>query len=457
MLLTNFICDPDSRKPMYLQLCHFIREEIRKQHMRPGDRLPSIRKLARALGVSRTTVETCYSQLLGEGWLVSSPQRGHFVADLLPRKKQPLPPSAPEKKPCRYDFANNYIDGTTFPENLWRRHLKKVLADNTALTTYGDPQGEEALRQVLSRYSHDARGVVCSPEQIVVGAGIQSLLEILAALLADTLFPEDRAVAMENPGFPQAEEVFRRQGWDIRHFDVEDVTGEKGEKPASLLFLSPSNPYKGRSLTPAQRRQLLRWCRREDAYILEDDYNGEFRYFSTPVSSLQGMSDGIHIIYLGSFSRLLLPSLRISYMVLPPALLPAYRRLRPLYNQTSSTLEQLALAAFIEEGNLRRHVKRLRRLYAGKNALLRQALERHFGKRLRILAYESGLHIRIALKSRHTSARLVEIAERNGVNVLDILPELQEKGEPQLLLSFAGIAMEDIPPAVKLLAECWTE
>lgn len=255
--------------------------------------------------------------------------------------------------PVRYDFANNYVDGTTFPSVIWRRHLGRALQAREALTGYGEPQGEPVLRQVLAEYSHESRGVVAQPEQIVISAGVQSLFVLLAALLGDRLFHGRRAIAWERPGFAQGEEIFRRQGWDLSHFDVEDL--DRAE--ARLLYVSPSNPYKGRSLTPEQRRRLLRWTREHDGYILEDDYNGEFRYFATPVSSLQGMGDGEHIVYLGSFSRLLFPSLRISYMVLPPGLLPDYQCLARLYNQTSSTVEQLALASFLREGHLRRHVK----------------------------------------------------------------------------------------------------
>ena len=231
---------------------------------------------------------------------------------------------------------------------------------------------------------------------------------------------------------------------------------------ARLLYVSPSNPYKGRSLTPDLRRRLLRWTLERDGYILEDDYNGEFRYFTTPVSSLQGMGDGEHIVYLGSFSRLLFPSLRISYMVLPPGLLPDYRRIGRLYNQTSSTIEQLALASFIREGNLRRHVKKLRRLYRRKADLLQQALARHFGSRVQILAYESGLHMRISVDSPWDPQEAARRAEAAGVRVLPV-PGGQDvpfsrsgnRFRTEILLSFAGISETDIAPAVARLATAW--
>ena len=244
------------------------------------------------------------------------------MADLLLSRPKAQKTHTPKAAPAvQYDFANNYIDATTFPSALWRRHISQALRDKETLAGYGDPQGERLLRQVLSEYSHESRGVLCTPEQIVIGAGVQSLLEIITAVLQDNK-PDTRAIALEEPGFPQAEEIFRRNGWKVSHFTTEAMPDDLPR----LLYISPSNPYKGRSLTPEQRRHLLHWSREHDACILEDDYNGEFRYFSTPVTSLQGMSDGEHVIYLGSFSRLLLPSLRLSYAVLPVPLLPVYEQ-----------------------------------------------------------------------------------------------------------------------------------
>jgi GntR family transcriptional regulator / MocR family aminotransferase len=451
MLWSNFMPDRTRREPLYLQLAHFIMEEIRQSRVLPGTRLPSVRELAAGLGLSRTTTETCYNKLTAEGYLVSKPQSGYFVADLAvrPRTTQSVA-TARTETPVRYDFANNYVDGTTFPAVIWRRCLGRALHEKATLTGYGEPQGEPALRQALAEYSHEARGVIAQPEQIVISAGVQSLFVLLAALLADRLFRSRKAIAWERPGFAQGEEIFRRQGWDISHFDVENLAGTT----ARLLYVSPSNPYKGRSLTPEQRRSLLRWTRERDGYILEDDYNGEFRYFATPVSSLQGMGDGEHIVYLGSFSRLLFPSLRISYMVLPPGLLPDYQRLARLYNQTSSTVEQLALASFLREGHLRRHVKKLRRLYRRKGELLQQALATHFGHDVEIRGYESGLHMRIAVASPCDAPALAAKAEAAGVRVRPI-PASPDAPGPELLLSFAGIAEEDIDPAVALLRKAW--
>lgn len=447
MLLTNLKLDQQKDTPLYEQICTAVKQQLTSGQITAADKLPSVRKLAVALQVSRTTVESAYNQLVADGYLLNEPKRGYFAAalpSLRPRSDAPVTQSI-EPPAVRYNFANNYIDPASFPAELWRRYLNRALKNRELLTGYGEPQGETELRRTLAKYSSAARGVVCSPEQIVIGAGVQSLLQILI----DILQPECSAIALEAPGFAQAERLFASHGWQVRHFSTDHLTDDLPQ----LLYVSPSNPYKGRSLSPQQRLALLRWAALQQTYLLEDDYNGEFRYFSRPVSSLQGLSDGSTVIYLGSFSRLLLPSLRISYMVLPPRLLERYRQLGHLYNQTSSTIEQLALADFIAAGALRRHVKRLRKLYSSKNALLRQALTEIFGSKILVRAYESGLHLRLAVNTTLTAAQLEEKALQHGVR---ILPVYANDGKlPEILLSFAGIQENEIRPALLQLKTAW--
>lgn len=447
MLLTNLKLDQQAETPLYTQIIEAIKNQLYHDQIAAGDRLPSVRKLAAALQISRTTVESAYNQLVADGYLQNEPKRGYFAAALAGLRQHSDAPVTQSIEPpaVRYNFANNYIDPAAFPAELWRRYLNRALKNKNLLAGYGEPQGETALRRTLAKYSAAARGVICAPEQIVIGAGVQSLLQILI----DILQPDITAIALEAPGFAQAERLFTSHGWQVRHFSTERLEASLPQ----LLYISPSNPYKGRSLSPQQRLALLRWAAQQRAYLLEDDYNGEFRYFGRPVSSLQGMSDGNTVIYLGSFSRLLLPSLRISYMVLPPLLVERYRQLGHLYNQTSSTIEQLALADFIAAGALRRHVKRLRKLYSNKNTLLRQALTEIFGSRIIVRAYESGLHLRLAVDTGLTAEELAAQALQKGVR---ILPVYDSNGTlPEILLSFAGIQENEIRPALLQLKKAW--
>ncbi len=432
--------------PLYLRLINEIKQKIHSGEIAAGEKMPSLRSLAQDLGISRTTAEAAYSQLVAEGYFISSPKRGYFAAGIAARPVQQAaaPPQA-SYCPPHYDFANNYIDSSLFPASIWKRCLGHALQNSQLLAGYGDPQGEAYLRNTLARYSYEARSVICTPEQVVIGAGIQSLLQILLAVLNNT----GRSVAFEEPGFTKAEQIFKANGWQVSHFNTEELHSGLPQ----LLYVSPSNPYKGRSLSPQSRLDLLNWARSSSSYILEDDYNGEFRYFMHPISSLQGMSGGQNVIYCGSFSRILLPSLRISYLVLPQSLLPAYNSIKHLYNQTSSSIEQFALAEFISTGDLRRHIKKMRRRYAAKNTLLRTALAKIFGDKISIIAYESGLHIRLAVHTDCTAAALAQKALAAGTH---ILPVTASGGRyPEILLSFAGIAENDIEPGLASLQKIW--
>lgn len=434
--------------PLYLRLISEIKHKIHTGEIAAGEKMPSLRSLALDLNVSRTTAEAAYNQLVAEGYLLASPKRGYFAAAIAAQAPQmtEAPQAAQTAVPLKYDFGNNYIDSSLFPTALWKRCLGHALQNAALLAGYGDPQGEPYLRSTLARYSHEARSVICTPEQIVIGAGVQSLLQILL----DVLNSQPRAVAFEEPGFAKAEHIFKMTGWLVSHFSTEALN----DNLPQLLYVSPSNPYKGRSLSPQGRLNLLRWAQKNSAYILEDDYNGEFRYFTHPISSLQGMSGGQHVIYCGSFSRILLPSLRISYMVLPQNLLPVYNRVKNLYNQTSSSIEQFALAEFIASGQLRRHIKKLRRRYAVKNNLLRAALAAVFGSKASIMAYESGLHIRLAVHADATAAQLAQQALTAGIHILPVTAS-GSGTSPEILLSFAGIAEDDIGPALKELKKAW--
>ena len=433
--------------PVYQQLADYFKNEIKQGHLQAQNKLPSIRKLAADLNLSRTTIETAYNILVSEGYLISRPQSGYQVCPFLLSVSSPLP-AAPlvdntQSTNIRYNFSNNYIDSSTFNSALWRRCINKTLHDPAAITGYGEAHGEFALRKTLAQYSYTARGVVCTPEQIIVGAGIQSLLSILLNLLP----LKQKAMALEAPGFPQAEKTFIDHGWSVSNFNSKNITPDLPK----LLLVSPSNPYKGKALSADERRNLLAWSSLTGGYILEDDYNGEFRYFSRPVASLQGMANGERVVYLGSFSRSLIPSLRISYMVLPQNLLPAYYASANLYNQTSSTIEQLALAEFIAQGHLQRHIKKLRKLYSKKNELLRAALLKIFGKKITILDYASGLHLRISLHYSCTAKNIALKAQKNGVKVIPI--SIETTPYPEILLSFAGIAACAIEAGVKKLKE----
>ncbi len=521
-MLTTLQLRPGAELPLYRQLIKLIKEEIQKGGLSAGTKLPSIRVLAQALGVSRITVENSYTQLLDEGYLISRPKQGYFVADvrgledlsLAGSGEKKLPeqangtaspggrgtagggfsetgPEVPEalspdrreragtahrsapaslhETPPRYNFRSNAVDSESFNAPVWRRYMNHALKQQELLASYGPAQGEERLLYTLAKYSFEARDVQCRPEQIVVGAGTQSLLHILCGILQSDESRHFDAVGLPF-GFLLAEQIFRDHHYRLLPFHFSDIRRPAADPELGLVCCNPSNPYRSGSLPAALRLSLLRWAQRQNILILEDDYIGEFRYLSRPFPSLQSLSGGDGVIYLGSFSRTMLPSLRISYMVLPPSLLPAYQKIRDRYNQTASGMEQLALADFIADGHLNRHIRRLRRLYGAKNQLLRQAIGRCFPQNVTVTDYEGALRLLLLVDSPLSAEELAGLAQGAGLAVIPLPPEIAEENRgfggfssgdpgsgslPQIMLSYAGIPEKDILPAVQALARAW--
>ncbi|XOQ48583.1 MAG: HTH-type transcriptional regulatory protein GabR [Eubacteriales bacterium] len=449
------LLDNQSDTPLYQQLYLSIQSAIQAGHLKKGDRLPSIRKLAEDLKLSCTTVETAYQQLSVEGYIQSRPRRGYFVLtsvrdETARQKSVQISPNPPRRAKIRYNFGSDSVDSENIGLKVWRRHIRDVLNRQDVLASYGEHQGERALREALSAYSYGVRGVVAAPEQIVIGAGTQPLLSILCGLLGNI----GRRVAMEEPGFLQAEQVFSDCGLTVVHLPS-DESGIRmdalKESEAKVLFISPSNRIQtGMSLPMNRRYELLNWAQETGALIIEDDYNGELRYKARPIPAMQGMN-GEQIVYIGSFSKLLLPSVRIGYMVLPPKLLERYRARANRYNQTASKTEQLALSNYVKSGQMERQLRRLRKLYAAKSTQLIKALKNAFGDRIEILLEETLLSVILTVKTDKTAAELCELAEKQGVAIMPATGS----GFPKVMLGFAGIPIDDIEDAVACLKNAW--
>ena len=448
--------DKASKIPLYQQLYSSVRRAVESGHLRVGERLPSIRALADSLSLSCTTVESAYQQLCVEGYIRARPQRGYFVLDArspVP-ERPPAPAGAPRpagKTPPRYNFGSDCVDGGSMDLRLWRRQIRDVLNRQEVIASYGEHQGEAALREALSSYSYAVRGVVAPPDRIVIGAGTQPLLAVLCGLLN----AGERAVAMEEPGFRQAEQVFSDCGFSVLKLPGDDDGPRMDalrESGARLLFVSPSNRVKtGMSLPMSRRAELLRWARGCGGVIIEDDHNGELRYRARPIPALQGMSGGRSVVYIGSFSKLLLPSVRIGYMALPPRLLARYRKRAGNYNQTASKIEQLALANYIKSGQMERHLRRLRKLYGTKCDRLIRELRRAFGDGVGILLQETPLCLILSVRARAGARELCRLALKNGVRA----GTTRDGGK--VLLGFAGIPAEEIGDAVRCLKDAWED
>ena len=456
MTYDYILLNPQSVVPLYQQLYLAVKNAIEAGHLKKGEKLPSIRKLAADLQLSCTTVEAAYQQLCVEGYLAARPQRGYFI---LPAPKsgpgQKIPPkiAAPEQGPkIDYNFGTDSVDSSCIDIKIWQRHIRDVLNRQEVIASYGDHQGERELREALSAYSYGVRGVVASPEQIVIGAGTQPLLSILCGLLKG----ENGCVALEEPGFAQAEQVFSDCGMEVLRLPADDSGIDMDalqSSGAKLVFVSPSGRVQTGAGIPISRRyELLEWARSTGGILIEDDYNGELRYNARPIPAMQGMDGGQNVVYIGSFSKLLLPSVRIGYMALPALLLERYRTRAGRYNQTASKVEQLALSRYIREGQLERQLRKLRKLYAAKSASLIRALQEAFGSRAELLLQETPLCLILTLRTAADAGELCALAARSGVRVMPV----ESNGPPKIMLGFAGIPLRDIEPAVLRLKDAWS-
>ena len=351
---------------LYMKVYGYYRSLIEEGKMKPGERLPSVRRLSAELSVSRTTAESAYMMLAAEGYVTARPNSGYYVAHR-PEKTQGAverkSSRGKNKETVRFDFSAASVAPEGFRLDLWRRYVKSALRKDERLYSYGEPQGEPELREQICSYAARSRNIHCSPDDIVIGAGIQSLLQILCPLITG------RAVSLPNPFFPQSRRIFEDFGFSV----------EYRRKDADIIYVSPSRMTKWGSVMPFNRRlALIASAAENNRLIIEDDYESEFVPAGERAPSLHSLASGKGVVYLGTFSRLLLPSIRLSYMVLPDELSAKYRERAREYNQTASRTEQTALARFIGDGHLEAQIRRLKRLYEGRTRELTGILRNVF-------------------------------------------------------------------------------
>lgn len=460
MLLEFLHLDRDSGEALYLQLYRRIRDAIAGGQLSAGEKMPSIRRLSEDLKLSKTTVESAYSQLIMEGYLVSAPQKGCYVAKLssfVLSDSEETRRTAPEPPPpaaLRYRFSTDAVDPDACPVALWQKHMRSVLSRTDVVTSYGSGPGEQALREALAEYAYRVRSVRAHPDRIVIGAGLQPLLYLLSGMLRE----RSRLIGLEQPGFAQAERVFTDCGLAVCHLPC-DQDGICPDAPVDAgiqaMYLMPSGRAGTGAPMPISRRTaLLEWAKTSGALLIEDDHNGELRYRGRPVPALQSFDDGNHVIYIGTFSKVLLPSVRLAYMVLPPALAEQYYARAQWYHPTASRIEQLALAEYIRCGDMDRQLRRLRKVYAAKGDLLMRLLKDTFGERLSPVLQETSLRVHITLPGHLTAQQRAEAAAERGV---EVRPDPAYPGDNRILLGFSGIAYDDIAPAVHRLALAWPD
>ncbi len=447
-LLYDFIkTDKNLKTPMYRQIYFSIRKYIENGSLKINTKIPSIRKLSSSLSVSKTTVKAAYDQLCAEGYIKSVPQSGYLVAAEF--KNTPKNAEAGDNYSNKeisyfeYDFSGKSVDKSVTDISQWKKNIREVINSDSLLTSYGDPQGEPKLREALQRYALGVRSVNSRAESIVVGAGTQPILFLLCAIAAT-----GKRVAMAEQSFVQSELVFKNCGCQIFWFEQDEngVTTESLDKiKPDFVMINPNFSGTDGSGMPVSRRlELIDWARKNNAFIIEDDYNGELRYSTLPTPCVQNY-DAENTVYIGSFSKVLLPSVRISYAVLPQKLAQSYQKIKSATNQTASKTEQLALAAYLNSNKFETHLRKARRVYLEKSKLISGCVKKHLNAE-KIIFNETSLYLRVIIKDRFSRKKLDEELKSKSVRLMP------NNSPNEIGLSFSGIATGKIEEGIKLVS-----
>lgn len=443
----------------YLYRC--IREDILSGRLNPGERLPSKRSLAAHLNTAVVTVENAYAQLEAEGYLYAREKQGYYVAPVEVRPWEGEPPEQrPERlnPPWHLDLGGLGSGTEGFPFSLWARLTRRVLTQRgEQLLRATPPNGVMELRQAISRHLYRFRGISAAPEQIVVGAGTEYLYNLLVQLLG-----RDRIYGLEDPGYSKAERVYTLSGARCRSLPVDrrgvplEALEESG---CQVLHISPNHQFPTGAVTPISRRQgMLRWAEREEGrYIIEDDYDSEFRFTGRPIPTLQSIDRAEKVLYVNTFSRTLAPSLRIGYLVLPQALLKDYEKRLGFYSSTVPAIEQHTLALFLEEGHFERHLNRMRVYYRNRRDQVIAAIGRSpLAGRCQVLGEEAGLHFLLRLHTNLEDAQLEAAAREQGIR-LSFLTQYERlpgrAGAHTLVVSYPGLEQEKLEAGLETLAQ----
>jgi GntR family transcriptional regulator/MocR family aminotransferase len=471
---------------MYQQLSEWFRRAIIDGQLRPGQRVPSTRALADELQVSRIPVLSAYEQLLAEGYLETFTGAGTCVARSIPdddatptgsaprRTASARPPQGASRKisqratqmraPAHVWLSNMgaFRVGLPaleqFPTETWsrlvNRHSRHMPLEAMA---YGDPMGLLSFREAIAEYLSTVRAVRCDASQIIVTAGSQQSLQICAHVLLDV----GESVWVEEPGYPGARQALMSAGAQLVAVPVDDegilvAEGIRRGNSARAAYITPSHQFPlGTTMSAARRMQLLSWAAQNDAWIIEDDYDSEFRFGGRPTASLQGLDTDSRVIYLGTFSKVMFPALRLGFMVVPKDLVPGFHAGRDAMDTFSPTLYQLAMTDFIREGHFARHIRRMRVLYTGRRSAVLEAIHRHLGDQLEVIGAEAGMQLAALLPPGVDDIAVSIKAGKVGVSVRPLsLCYLKPPARGGLILGYGGATEQEIHDGIRKLKSC---
>ena len=459
------VLDLEDTTPIYQQLYHYIKEEIKKGHIPFNSKLPSKRKLSSHLGISQNTIQAAYDQLIEEGYIESFEKRGYFVnkldhlQNLKVTRMQEEIIDAIHSPGLRYDYSYHGVDFTAFPFDIWRRLSKEVINEyDKELLQLGDPSGFDRLRQVIASYLHQSRGVNCNKNQVIISSGTEMLFQSLIQL-----FDKSYLFGIENPGYEKLNQLFRgnRAAYTSIRIDESGMIPEEIEQiRPNVICITPAHQFPSGQIMPINRRiRLLNWANQElDRYIIEDDYDSEFKYSGKPIPALQGIDQNEKVIYMGSLSKSISPTLRVSYMVLPTHLIIRYRKELSYQLCPVPIIEQKVLCRFIEEGYFERHLNKMRNIYKKKRELLVSSIQK-IDLDIKILGADAGLHLLLQIPNNMSEEQLILTAASFGVRVYKYSAYYSNMRElpdtPIILLGYAMITEQEIEASCKLLQQAW--
>ena len=478
--------DAASGTPMYDQLSEWFRRAIIDGHLRAGQRVPSTRNLARELHISRVPVLSAYEQLFAEGYLETFVGAGTCVAKSIPgqamksaaaagrtHSRQPAEQKTSRRISQRVDtlrtapqtWANTqgaFRMGVPaldhFPVNTWsklvNRHSRKPPIEQMI---YGDPMGYQPLREAIAEYLGTVRAVRCDAQQILITTGSQQGLQICANVLLDAGAP----VWIEDPGYPGARQACRTIGAELVPVPVDEeglnvTAGIRLCGDARAVYITPSHQFPlGCTMSAARRLQLLSWASRSGAWIIEDDYDSEYRFGGRPLASLQGMDTDDRVIYVGTFSKVMFPSVRIGYVVIPKDLVPAFARVRDAFDTFSSMLYQVVLNDFIREGHFARHIKRMRALYSERRSVLLEAIAKHASGKLEPIGTDAGMQLTVLLAPGVDDVAISIATAKIGVSARPLsISYLKPPHRGGLILGYSNVNVHELREGMRKLAMC---
>ncbi|MEM9925491.1 MAG: PLP-dependent aminotransferase family protein [Cyanobacteria bacterium P01_D01_bin.50] len=477
--------DNNSSKPLHQQLYEQLRQAILSGRLTPGERIPSTRALSKSLSISRFTVTTSYEKLLSEGYLETIIGSGTFVCQQIPddliqsniiERVEKINPSSIKLSTYGETLVNtknvprvrepkleiNFRYGTPalseFPIKQWRRLLSRYCSANLDWLNYStQPLGYQPLREAITHYLTRSRAVNCQPEQILITNGTQQALDLILRLLISP----GETIAMENPGYLSARMIFETQGANILPISVDNAglivqqLANSTQNNIRLVYVTPSHQFPtGAILSLPRRLELLNWAQQTRGLIIEDDYDSEFRYGEKPIPALQGLDCSDCVLYIGTFSKIIFPSLRIGYLVLPKNLVAPFTRAKWLSDRHLPILEQQVLADFIELGYLERHIRKMRSIYDKRRQTLVQLLEKHFGNNTQILGEKAGIHLMVRLNTNLTDEEIIQRAAKVGVGMMSANPHyLTNHPTGEFIFGYGELTETQLREGINRLAE----